>query len=248
MSLYLLMGILPLTLQVGCAVHALKTGRSYYWLWIILFFPAAGALVYFFVEILPELRHGSAFDGASSGLFRAIHPERELTRLKDQLEICDSHANRVALAQEYVRLGQFDAAIPLFRRSLTGLYKDDPDALFGLAEACFLGASYAEARQILAQLMRLHTNYRIGECRLLLAQNLGMQRRCEFGIAGIRISDSIGHRARSQMPLCFAAEENRPNRKGQCPFRANPENGVTLASILQKNPIAMGRNRKKESG
>ena len=34
-----LLGIPVIVLQVICAVHALKTARAYWWLWIILLLP-----------------------------------------------------------------------------------------------------------------------------------------------------------------------------------------------------------------
>ncbi len=157
------------------------------------------------MEVLPKLRDGSAFDGTASGLARAIHPERELTRLRDQLEICDSHANRVALAQEFVRLGKYDEAIPLFRRSLTGLYKDDPDALFGLAESCLLSSSCAEARQILDRVMRLHADYKTGECRLLLARILEESNAVEAALTEYesQVGTATGQEAKCRYALLF---------------------------------------------
>ena len=37
-------------------VHAIKTGRPYYWVWIIFVMPVVGALAYFIIEMRPNLR------------------------------------------------------------------------------------------------------------------------------------------------------------------------------------------------
>ncbi|PLY05430.1 MAG: hypothetical protein C0622_01700 [Desulfuromonas sp.] len=49
-----LIGIIELIAQIYFAVHAGRTGR-YWWIFIIIFFPLIGSVVYFFVEYLPEL-------------------------------------------------------------------------------------------------------------------------------------------------------------------------------------------------
>ena len=46
---------LSLLLQILCAVHVMKTGRPYYWIFIVMFAPMVGMIAYFIVEILPEL-------------------------------------------------------------------------------------------------------------------------------------------------------------------------------------------------
>jgi hypothetical protein len=47
--------IVLLALQVALAVHAVKSGRNMMWLFIILFFPLVGSLVYLFAEVIPEM-------------------------------------------------------------------------------------------------------------------------------------------------------------------------------------------------
>ena len=39
-------------------MHAVKTGRTQPWLFIIILLPGIGSIVYFISEILPELWHG----------------------------------------------------------------------------------------------------------------------------------------------------------------------------------------------
>ena len=42
-------------IAVACAVHALKTGRQMYWVFILFMFPGLGSVVYVIVEVLPGL-------------------------------------------------------------------------------------------------------------------------------------------------------------------------------------------------
>ena len=56
-SLY---GILGLVLYAGCIIHAIRTGRINYWLFILIFIPGLGSILYLLFEVLPGLRHSNA--------------------------------------------------------------------------------------------------------------------------------------------------------------------------------------------
>ena len=42
-----------IALQIACAVHCVKSGRSGTWVMVIVFFPAVGSLAYVIMEVLP---------------------------------------------------------------------------------------------------------------------------------------------------------------------------------------------------
>ena len=84
-----LFGILELIVQVYFAIHAGKTGR-YGWIFIILFFPLVGSIIYFFVEYLPEMRTLSKIKNPSiSG------KPKNIRVLQRELEITYSIKNRM---------------------------------------------------------------------------------------------------------------------------------------------------------
>jgi hypothetical protein len=47
---------LHILVAIYFAVHALKTGRQMYWLFILFSFPLLGLIAYFFVEYLPDMQ------------------------------------------------------------------------------------------------------------------------------------------------------------------------------------------------
>ena len=49
------LGLLILAAQVLCAIHVVRTGRPYWWLFLIVMVPAVGVIVYFLAELLPGL-------------------------------------------------------------------------------------------------------------------------------------------------------------------------------------------------
>lgn len=46
-------------MQVLFAIHVIRTGRNNYWLYLILMVPGMGCFIYFLVEVLPEVLHGT---------------------------------------------------------------------------------------------------------------------------------------------------------------------------------------------
>ena len=71
--------MLPLILSwlpsLLCAVHIVRSGQQYYWLWIVLAFGPLGAGIYFVVVMLPDLASGRK--RIMRGLAYALVPKRE---------------------------------------------------------------------------------------------------------------------------------------------------------------------------
>ena len=59
-NLSILLWTLSIAVQVASAVHVVKTGRPYWWLWIIIIAPGIGAAVYFLAEVVPDLHRDPA--------------------------------------------------------------------------------------------------------------------------------------------------------------------------------------------
>ena len=143
--------LLLLAAQVFFCVHAFRSGRPG-WIFIILFVPMAGTLIYLFVEYLPEMRARNTVGNAAQKLKDRINPAGEIQRLEDAVALSNSLNNRMALARGYLRVGRADDAIALYRDSLVGLYADDPRLLFELAAAYHARGDQGEARETFEKL------------------------------------------------------------------------------------------------
>ena len=165
-------GPIMLGLQAACAVHALKTGRAYYWLWIILILSGLGCLVYFLVEILPDLRGQNGAGRMGASILSGFAPGRSIRTLEEELDIADTVKNRMLLARACAEAGRFDDAIRLYGRCLEGIHKDDPQTMLELSRVYFDKGSPAEARESLHRLKTIHPNYRPVDRDLLLARTL----------------------------------------------------------------------------
>jgi hypothetical protein len=152
-SLFYLPTIVVVALQVFFAIHCIRGGKPA-WLFVILFFPFVGSLVYFFVEFLPEVRARGTVSSAARRVRDRINPAAEIQRLEDQVAISNSLVNRLALARGYLRVGRADEAIDIYHASLTGLYEDDPAVLSELATAYESVGRSEEARATFERLRK----------------------------------------------------------------------------------------------
>lgn len=161
--------IFSIAAQVICGIHAVKTGRER-WLFVIIFFSLAGCLIYFFVELLPDLGHQPVALKSGSGLFKLLDPGHELRYLRDRLSRADTISNRKALADGYVQAGLFNDAVKLYQTCLQGTYADDPAIMEGLSLAHFFQEDYAGAKKYLLRLKNIQGEKTPHEFKLLLAR------------------------------------------------------------------------------
>jgi hypothetical protein len=167
-----LAGILIILLQVGFAVHVIKNGYDRYWLFLIIFVPLIGCILYTLLVIIPEARASRTVRDASAKVGSIIDPQRELRKRMDNFDSADTIDNRIALADELIKHGNVDEAILLYERSLSGPYAHDPHLLLGFAKALFHANNFARAREVLERLGQENPEFRDQDGHLLYARTL----------------------------------------------------------------------------
>ena len=171
-----LLGAVVLLIQFCFAYHALKTGRPYWWIFVIMGFPIMGCVIYYFIEVFPKTRESAkaerAINKVVSDLSRAIDPEKELRQRIAEAELNPSVDNKIALARECVVSNLPGEAVKLYRSCLTGSFARDPNIRFGLLEAEVAAGEYAAARTTAEALLRESPGFKDGDVRLFLARAL----------------------------------------------------------------------------
>lgn len=163
-------GVLAVVLGVVCAVHVLKTGRPIWWVFIFIFAPVIGSLIYFFVEILPELRSGGA--KMASGIARTIDPKHGMKRRANELALTNTLENKQRYAEECLRAEHYQEAAEIYQSCLTGIHKEDPKTMLGLATARFHLKLYQETKETLDRLIAANPQFKSPEGHLLYARTL----------------------------------------------------------------------------
>lgn len=171
---------IPIIIQVICGIHAVKTGRMN-WLWIILFFSIVGCLIYFFVEIFPELQ--PIANKAAASAEKILVPKAQINRLKQALEICDSVDNRSALADAYVQNGQFQESLEILKIYTHGQYADDAHIQAQLALSFYMTKNFAEAKEAILRSRNHNDKFENNNYHLLYAMILAKMDNKELAFA-----------------------------------------------------------------
>src|SRR5262245_61386637 len=148
-SLLSLGGPLIIVAQIACAIHVIKTGRPYWWLWIIFCFPLIGLAAYLFLEVRPSLGK----PGFQAMLWNLKSASERIRLLEQELEESTTVRNRLALADELHAAGRFDRECEVLSEGLRGAFKDDATLLMRLSEAHLEAGRTPEAQQILEKVV-----------------------------------------------------------------------------------------------
>jgi hypothetical protein len=184
-------GGVVLLIQLCFAYHALKTGRPYWWLFVIMGFPVMGCVLYYFIEVFPTSRESRKAEKAARAVAKAWDPERTLREKVADLEGCGSVENRVQLARACMNHRMYADAATLYRSCLNGVYENDPDIRFGLAEAHLKNGAFSLARELAEKLRASHPAYRKAEVVMVHAKALEGAGRLEDALAEYQLLADI---------------------------------------------------------
>jgi hypothetical protein len=159
-------------IDVVLIVHAAKTGRFWPWASLILMLPGVGAIAYVAVELAPQWLGSYRGRQAQNRIARALDPGKRYRRLRDELEISDTIANRVALAEECLALRRPEEALPLYDAVLAHPLGQEPSFMVGKARALLELSRAPEAVATLEAMRSAFPHYENGDAHLLYARAL----------------------------------------------------------------------------
>ncbi len=108
-----------IVLQVLAIVHFVRRRPETYWLWIILMFGGVGALIYIFVEVIPDA-------GLLRGTFQVFPRRKRIKQLEGLVLDNPSVGNYEELGDLYLDDGQFAKAREYFDKVLARSRDIDP--------------------------------------------------------------------------------------------------------------------------
>lgn len=162
--------LLPIfALELLCLWHCLKNGRKNYWIYVIFLFPLAGCLVYFLLEVWPDMqRKRNHVDRGDVGRYRPAPQVQQA--VQQAVKQSPALKTQEQLGDEFVQRGLYAEAIDAYKKCLQGPLENDPEILFRLAQAAFHQQDFAQSIDALNRIRAL-SDYKNAEVRLLLARS-----------------------------------------------------------------------------
>lgn len=154
-----------LALDIFCIIHMLRRGTINRWLWLVIIIPIAGAVVYFYYEVLSARRINT------QKLTAMLNPGSNLKKLEDELRFTDTFANKVKLADAYLSCGQTDKAIELYESSLAGAFIENEYVMAQLIVAYFEKQEYDKVIRLAKKLYKL-PQFARSKAHILYARSL----------------------------------------------------------------------------
>ncbi|URW76507.1 tetratricopeptide repeat protein [Sphingomonas donggukensis] len=141
-----------IAMQIACIVHVIRNRRNQLWIMALFFLPVASAIAYFVVEVLPGMQGNRHVRTVKAAALAKIDPERELRAARDALDLSDTVANRVRVADALADLGRHDEAVAAYREALSRTTIGDAATRAKLARSLFETGDAAAALAMLDDL------------------------------------------------------------------------------------------------
>lgn len=128
-----------LLVQLACAAHLIRSGRSYLWFLPIIFVPMLGCIAYVILAVLPDMAGSNSARRFADNVASAADPGRGYREKLREVEMVGSADAKRALAEECIKRGRFQDAVDLYQSAMGGPLGDsDAVLLRGMARAKLL--------------------------------------------------------------------------------------------------------------
>jgi hypothetical protein len=207
-----LASILVWLLQLALIIHVFKTGRSRYWVLILLFMPLIGGAAYLIIELLPEFSGSITGQRAARSVKQTLNPGAELRQHEAAWNQSPNVDNSRRYAEALLDSGQAGEAEDIIDQALKGLFATEPTLLLLKARIQFDNDRTSEAVQTLESLQEHNPDFRSAEGHLLYARALEAEDKIDEAIREYSAVSGYypGIEARYRLALCLqAAGQNK---------------------------------------
>jgi len=202
--------ILIWLIQLGLIVHVLKTGRSRYWIIMLLFMPLIGGIAYIVMEILPEFSGSITGQRAVRNVKKTLNPGADLRHHEAAWEQSPNVDNSRRYAEALLDSGKTTEAEEIVNGALKGLFATEPTLLLIRARIQFELDRPAEAVESLETLQDNNPDFRNAEGHLLYARSLEANAQTDKAVREYSAVSGYfpGVEARYRLALCLKETGN----------------------------------------
>jgi len=194
-----ILGPIIFAAQIACIIHVIRTGRPYWWIWLIFGIPLVGLAAYLYLEVRPTV--GKL--GIQSLLWRLKSSKERIAIRREQLEESNTVRNRLALADELHDAARYDDECDVLADGLRGAFKDDATLLMRLAQAHLEADRAARAQEIITKTVPERSADSQQQYAILAAR---IQSRTGRGDEAERTMRDMGAKRKSEAPRYYLAE------------------------------------------
>ncbi|WP_452224199.1 tetratricopeptide repeat protein [Lacinutrix chionoecetis] len=112
---------LIVALQIFCIYHLIKNKNDYYWIFLIIFIPAIGSIIYLITQVYNKRDAGIIKDNLTSVLV----PTKKVKDLNKTLQFSETFQNRLNLADAYFEMKDYNNAIQHYEVALKDKDQND---------------------------------------------------------------------------------------------------------------------------
>lgn len=192
-------------LQLALIIHLLKTGRSRYWIMVLLFMPLIGGLAYFVIELLPQFSGSITGQRAVRSVKQTLNPGADLRQHEAAWSQSPNVDNGRRYAEALMDSGKTTEAEDVINQALKGLFATEPTLLLLRARLEFEDGRTKETVTTLETLQDHNPDFRSAEGHLLHARALQAQGRIDQAVKEYSAVSGYypGVEARYRLALCL---------------------------------------------
>lgn len=127
-----------IALQAYCIYHLFKNRNPYYWLFVILFLPLIGSIIY----LITQVYNKRDANKIQENIVSIINPAKRIKDLEKKLQFSETYQNRVNLADAYLENKDYKNAIPHYLDALHDNLQNDAYAIKQLIECYYNVGDY----------------------------------------------------------------------------------------------------------
>jgi hypothetical protein len=207
-----LLSVLIWLIQLALIIHVLKTGRSRYWIMMLLFMPLIGGLAYLVIEIIPEFSGSISGQRAVKNVKQTLNPGANLRQHKAAWDQSPNVDNGRRYAEVLLDSGDTAQAEEIINQALKGLFANEPTLLLLKARVQFENEQMDGVVKTLESLQDHNPDFRSAEGHLLFARALEAEGQIDKAIREYSAVSGYfpGVEARYRLALCLEAAGKSP--------------------------------------
>ena len=204
-------------IQLILIIHVFKTGRSRYWIFLLIFMPLIGGIAYLAVEVLPGFAGSISGQRAVRNFKKTLNPGAELRHHEAAWEQSPNVDNARRYAEALLQAGKVSEAEEITNRALKGFYANEPTLLLMKARIQFEQNRPGDALESLESLQEHNPDFRDSGAHLLYAQVLEADGQTEKAVHEYSVVAGYfpGVEARYRLAMCLKASGNDKASKAE---------------------------------